>query len=89
MSDRAAEIRQNVTPMPRSELIASLKRPLSELRPIDLERILESLKEFHWDTGTAPSYDDQPSIGDLCFGFSETPGMLDPWKSGSEQPNER
>jgi hypothetical protein len=71
MPDRASEIRQYIEPMPRSELIANLKRPLSELRPIDLERVLESLKQFHWDTGTAPSYDDQPSIGDLCHGFSE------------------
>jgi hypothetical protein len=57
--------------MARSELITNLRRPLSELRPIDLERILETLKTFHWDTGTAPSYDDQPSIGALCHGFSE------------------
>ena len=73
MSDKASEIRQHVEPMPRSELVANLRRPLSELRPIDLERILESLKTFHWDTGTAPSYDDQPSMGDLCHGFSEQP----------------
>jgi hypothetical protein len=72
MNDLASEIRQNVTPMPRSELIANLGQPLSELRPIDLQRILETLKTFHWDTGTAPSYDDQPSIGDLCHGFSES-----------------
>ncbi len=71
MPDKAAEIRQTVQPMSRSELIASLGRPLSDLRPIDLERILEALKEFHWDTGTAPSYDDQPSIGDLCHGFRD------------------
>ena len=57
--------------MSRSELIANLNRPLSELRPIDLERILETLKTFHWDTGTAPSHDDQPSIGDLCHAFSD------------------
>jgi hypothetical protein len=88
MADRASEIRQTVTPMSRSELIASLRRPLSELRPIDLQRILEALKEFHWDTGTAPSYDDQPSIGDLCHGFSERPGMLDSWKTGNAPANE-
>ncbi|HYO81119.1 MAG TPA: hypothetical protein VES20_06940 [Bryobacteraceae bacterium] len=73
MTDKAAEIRQHVEPMRRSELIQNLGRPLSELRPIDLERILETLKTFHWDTGSAPSYDDQPSIGDLCEGFSEYP----------------
>jgi hypothetical protein len=71
VSDRAAEIRQTVTPMSRSELIENLNRPLAELRPIDLQRILETLKTFHWDTGTAPSYDDQPSIGALCHGFSD------------------
>ena len=71
MSDKAAEIRQHVEPMSRSELIDSLNRPLMDLRPIDLERILETLKTFHWDTGTAPSYDDQPSIGDLCHAFTD------------------
>jgi hypothetical protein len=69
MIDKAEEIRQEITPMRRSELIVNLNRPLSELRPIDLERILATLKTFHWDTGTAPSYDDQPSIGDLRDGF--------------------
>ena len=69
MIDEAEEIRQEITPMRRSELIVNLSRPLSELRPIDLERILATLKTFHWDTGTAPSYDDQPSIGDLRDGF--------------------
>jgi hypothetical protein len=71
MSDKASEIRQAVTPMERSELRSMLRRPLSELRPIDLERILETLKGVHWDTGTAPSYDDQPSIGDLCEAFPD------------------
>jgi hypothetical protein len=65
MTEKAELIRQYVTPMNRAELVTNLCRPLSELRPIDLERILETLKTFHWDTGTAPSYDDQPSIGDL------------------------
>jgi hypothetical protein len=69
MIDKAEEIRQEITPMRRSELVVNLGRPLSELRPIDLERILATLKSFHWDTGTAPSYDDQPSIGDLRDGF--------------------
>jgi hypothetical protein len=69
MIDKAEEIRQEITPMRRSELILNLGRPLSELRPIDLERILATLRTFHWDTGTAPSYDDQPSIGDLKDGF--------------------
>jgi hypothetical protein len=55
--------------MNRAELTANLSRPLSELRPIDLLRIVESLKTFHWDTGTSPSYDDQPSMGDLREGF--------------------
>jgi hypothetical protein len=64
------ELRQHVTPMTKSELTRNLRRPLSELRPIDLERTLEALKQFHWDTGTAPSYDDQPSIGDLREGFA-------------------
>ena len=70
MSDKASEIRQTIEPMRRAELVAMISRPLSELRPIDLERILAALKEFHWDTGTAPSYDDQPSIGDLREGFA-------------------
>lgn len=69
MSDPAAEIRQTVEPMRRAELVGMLNRPLAELRPIDLEKILAALREFHWDTGTAPSYDDQPSIGDLREGF--------------------
>ena len=69
MIDKAEEIRREITPMRRSELLQNLGRPLSELRPIDLERILATLKTFHWDTGTAPSYDDQPSIGDLRDGF--------------------
>lgn len=56
-------------PMRRGELVAMLNRPLAELRPIDLERILAALRQFHWDSGTAPSYDDQPSIGDLREGF--------------------
>ena len=46
-----------------------LNRRLAELRPVDLERVLEALKTFHWDSGTAPTYDDQPSIGDLREGF--------------------
>ena len=58
-------IRQNVTPMSREELDSTMDRPLRDLRPIDLQRILEALRSVHWDTGTAPSYDDQPSIGDL------------------------
>ena len=62
-------IRQNVTPMTREELDTTLCRPLIDLRPIDLERILETLKQFHWDTGTAPTYDNQPSIGDLRDAF--------------------
>jgi hypothetical protein len=70
-SDPADLIRQHVTPMSRSELVASLNRPLRDLRPIDLERILCTLRDFHWDTGTAPSYDDQPSMGDLCQGFKD------------------
>ncbi len=58
-------IRQNITPMSREELESTICRPLRDLRPIDLERVLETLRGVHWDTGTAPSYDDQPSIGDL------------------------
>jgi hypothetical protein len=69
MPDKASEIRQEITPMTKAELAVNLSRRLSELRPIDLERVLESLKRFHWDSGTAPSYDDQPSIGDLREGF--------------------
>ena len=71
MGDIASEIRQTVSPMSRTELLASLDLPLRDLRPIDLERILETLRTFHWDTGTAPSYDDQPRIGALCHGFSD------------------
>jgi len=62
-------IRQNVTPMSRQELDSTICRPLRDLRPIDLERVLETLKAVHWDTGTAPSYDDQPSVGDLREAF--------------------
>ncbi len=64
-------IRPHITPMSRSELIASLDRPLRDLRPIDLERIVCTLQGFHWDTGTPPSYDDQPSIGALCHAFED------------------
>ena len=55
--------------MKRSELVLILDRRLADLRPIDLERILETLTTFHWDSGTAPAFDDQPSIGDLREGF--------------------
>ena len=59
-----------VEPLRRAELVNMLNRPLAELRPIDLERVLAALREFHWDSGTGPSYDDQPSIGDLREGFA-------------------